>query len=56
MLFLQIYFSSFDENAEEKCKEFMEKALMADPENAEAWQTKANFLISKEEKDVSFSV
>jgi len=41
----------FDENAEEKCKEFMEKALMADPENAEAWQTKANFLISKEEKD-----
>ncbi|GFR79364.1 TPR repeat-containing protein YDR161W [Elysia marginata] len=41
----------FDEVAEEKCKDFVEKAIVADSENAEAFQLKANFLMSKDEKE-----
>ncbi|CAG5134769.1 unnamed protein product [Candidula unifasciata] len=39
----------FDEAAEEKCKEFVEKALAADGDNPEALQLKASFLLSKQE-------
>ncbi|XP_005096442.1 probable assembly chaperone of rpl4 [Aplysia californica] len=41
----------FDDQAEEKCKEFVEKAIASDPDNAEAWQVKASFLMSKNEKE-----
>ncbi|GFO37931.1 upf0661 tpr repeat-containing protein c16d10.01c, partial [Plakobranchus ocellatus] len=41
----------FDETAEAKCKEFVDKAIDADSENAEAFQLKANFLMSKDEKE-----
>lgn len=41
----------FDEAAEEKCKDFVNKAIAADAENAEAFQLKANFLMSKDEKE-----
>ncbi|KAK3741305.1 hypothetical protein RRG08_034350 [Elysia crispata] len=41
----------FEESAEEKCKDFVEKAIAADSENAEAFQLKANFLMSKDEKE-----
>lgn len=38
----------FDEEAETKCKQFMESAIAADPDNAEAWQVKANYFMSKD--------
>lgn len=41
----------FDESAEEKCGEFVNKALTSDPENAEAWQVKANWLMSRDQKE-----
>ncbi|BFY97480.1 hypothetical protein BsWGS_00520 [Bradybaena similaris] len=41
----------FEESAEEKCKEFVEKALAADVNNPEALQLKANYLLSKDETE-----
>jgi len=41
----------FDESAEEKCGEFVTKALTSDPDNAEAWQVKANWLMSRDQKE-----
>jgi len=41
----------FDESAEEKCKEYVDKAVAADMENPEALQLKANFLLSKNKKE-----
>ncbi|CAL1536079.1 unnamed protein product [Lymnaea stagnalis] len=41
----------FDEGAEEKCQEFVEKALASDPDNAEALQIKANYLLSKDNQE-----
>jgi len=40
-----------DDDAETKCKEFVDKAVTADPENAEAWLVKSNFLMSMDEKE-----
>ncbi|KAK7009586.1 TPR repeat-containing protein [Biomphalaria glabrata] len=39
----------FDDTAENKCKEFTDKALEADPDNAEALQIKASYHLSKDE-------
>ncbi|XP_059179305.1 uncharacterized protein LOC131958345 isoform X2 [Physella acuta] len=41
----------FDDSAEEKCKEFVEKALASDADSPEALQLKANYLLSKDEKE-----
>jgi len=41
----------FDESAEEKCGEFVNNALTSDPDNAEAWQVKANWLMSRDQKE-----
>jgi tetratricopeptide (TPR) repeat protein len=41
----------FDESAEENCKKFVDMAIAADEQNPEALQLKANFLLSKDEKE-----
>ncbi|KAL3868147.1 hypothetical protein ACJMK2_040981 [Sinanodonta woodiana] len=41
----------FSENAEDKCKENIEKAIAADTQNPEALQTMSNFMLSKDDKE-----
>ncbi|XP_041367293.1 probable assembly chaperone of rpl4 [Gigantopelta aegis] len=41
----------FEEDAEVKCEEVVEKAVSSDKENPEAFQLKANFLLSKDKKE-----
>ncbi|XP_046565671.1 probable assembly chaperone of rpl4 isoform X1 [Haliotis rubra] len=43
--------SCFDEDAENKCKENVEKAIETDGENPEAYQLRASFMLSKDKKD-----
>lgn len=44
---------SFEDSAEQKCEENVDKAVTADPSNPEAHQLKASFLLSKEKTEVS---
>lgn len=44
---------SFDEGAEEKCHASIEKSLSADPNNPDALQLMASFLLTKEKNQVS---
>ncbi len=43
---------SFDDAAEEKCKENLDAAIEANPSNPEAHQLMASFWLSKEDKEV----
>ncbi|ESP04239.1 hypothetical protein LOTGIDRAFT_237436 [Lottia gigantea] len=40
----------FDDSAESKCKENIESAISSDPNNAEAYQLKASYLLSLDQK------
>ena len=44
---------SFEEDAEVKCEEVVEKAVSANKENPEAFLLKANFLLAKDKKEVT---
>ncbi len=43
---------SFDDAADEKCKENLDAAIEANPSNPEAHQLMASFWLSKEDKEV----
>ena len=51
--FLNVFFS-FEDNAEAKCRENIDKALDADATNAEAYQLLASFWLCKEDKQVLY--
>ena len=48
------YSYSFDDAAEEKCKENLDAAVETNPSNPEAHQLMASFWLSKGDKEVSF--
>ena len=45
---------SFEDSADEKCKENLDAAVATDPKNPEAHQLMASYWLSKDEKEVSW--
>ena len=48
-----ISIGSFAEDAENSCKVYCEKAIKQDPDNPDAYQVMANFLLSEQKNEVT---
>ena len=46
------FFNSYEDDADSKCKECLDKAMEHDPSNAEAFQLLASYWLSMENKQV----
>ena len=47
---------SFEDSAEEKCKEYLDLALDADSSNAEAYHLLSSYWLSKDKKEVAYEM
>ena len=52
LCFVHFAFNSFEDDADSKCKECLDKAIEHDPRNAEAFQLQASYWLSMENKQV----
>ena len=50
--FVLILNFSFEEDAEMKCKSYIEKAIEIDKDSPEGYQLMASFMLSKDDKEV----